>query len=86
MNEASSRPEIRQVYVYIKTLTTMDNLKPGDIFGMESFGDEDCVNEKDLFLVAYDGAPKPQVGRPEGHFEVVGFRLVKDDNFEGIKT
>ncbi len=77
------RERIRPVYVYTKTLTTMDKLKPGDFFSMdpESEADSDFVFSGELFIVSKDGGPVPQIGKPEGFFEVKGQRLIVDENF-----
>lgn len=82
--------DIRQVYVFVKTPTTMDKLKPGDIFSMDPAGEEDkeFCHSNELFLVCtgVNGIPKPQEGKPEGYWELEGNRLYIEENSKGVES
>lgn len=77
------RTKIRKVYVYLKMEITMDKLKAGDIFSMDPVSEEDekYLDSKEIFRATEDS--KPQVGKPEGYFEIQGNRLVIDESFGG---
>lgn len=66
---------IRTVYVYVKTPTTMDKLKSGDIFSMDpaSEADKEYADPGVLFLAT--SAPEHQEGKPEDHFQIFGEAL-----------
>jgi hypothetical protein len=73
--------KIRPVYVYVKTPTTMDQLKPGDLFSMDKAVEDDTNTPSDIFLAT--STAEPQAGMPEGSLEVLGHRLIQDPAFEG---
>lgn len=65
--------KIRKVYVYKKIKTTMDKLRKGDIFSMDSVDRKDSISSKDLFLTI--GKPKSE--KRKGYFAVRAYRLIK---------
>ncbi len=73
---------IRPIFVYIKTPTTMDKLKVGDIFSIGKASPEDeFADESYIFVVEEGGDPKQQEGKPEGYFKCIASRLMKEPDF-----
>lgn len=75
--------KVRPVFIYTKSETTMDCLKPGDIFSLGKASPEDKVDESELYVVELGGDPIAQEGRPAGFYQVIGSRLIKDPDFGG---
>jgi len=75
---------LRKVFIYKKTETTMDQLRPGDIFSLEKADVELDVHVDPLerYFVESD-LPKDE---GDGNWSVRASRLVKDPDFDSDVT
>jgi hypothetical protein len=60
--------KLRRVFVYESKITTMDRLRPGDLFSMDPTGQFDLITGQELYLAT--GNPGRQEDRPKEWQEI----------------